>query len=71
MAVAKGKKKAEDTATITVMQYGSPMRRDSRQREQLKTLGLGKMNRTKELLDSPSVRALVTRLSHMVKIVGE
>lgn len=56
--------------TIKVMQFGSPIRRPAIQREQLKTLGLGKkLNRVSELPDSPSVRALVKRLSHMVRIV--
>lgn len=57
---------------IKVMQYASPIRRPATQREQLKTLGLGKkMNRVSELPDSPSVRALIKRLAHMVRIVEE
>jgi large subunit ribosomal protein L30 len=71
MTAEKTKKKTSALPMVTVMQYGSSIRRDSRQREQLKTLGLGKMNRVRELQDSPSVRALVLRLGHMVKIVGE
>lgn len=55
---------------ITVKQVGSPIRRDGRQREYLKSLGLGKMNRTKELNDTPAVRGLITKLSHMVEIVS-
>lgn len=57
-------------ATIKVTQYASAIRRPAVQREQLKTLGLGKkVNRISELPDSPSVRALVKRLAHMVRIV--
>lgn len=55
--------------TIVVRQIGSPLRRDGRQSLYLKSLGLGKMNRTRELLDSPSVRGLITKVSHMVLIV--
>lgn len=55
--------------TITVRQIGSPLRRDGRQSLYLKSLGLGKMNRTRELLDTPSVRGLITKLSHMVIVI--
>lgn len=58
--------------TIKIMQYASAIRRPFTQKEQLKTLGLGKkLNRVSELPDSPSVRALVKRLSHMVRIIEE
>lgn len=55
--------------TIVVRQVGSPLRRDARQTLYLKSLGLGKMNRTRELLDTPAVRGLITKVSHMVKVV--
>ncbi len=55
---------------ITVKQTGSPIRRDSRQRLYLKSLGLGKINRTRILNDTLAVRGLVAKLSHMVEIVG-
>lgn len=55
--------------TITVRQIGSPLRRDARQSLYLKSLGLGKMNRTRELLDTPAVRGLITKVSHMVLVV--
>lgn len=55
--------------TILVRQVGSPLRRDARQSLYLKSLGLGKMNRTRELVDTPAVRGLITKVSHMVKVV--
>lgn len=63
-------KKNKTNATLVVKQTGSPIRRDSRQRLYLKSLGLGKINRTRELQDSPAVRGLITKLSHMVEIVN-
>lgn len=54
---------------ITVKQFGSPIRRDSRQRLYLKSLGLGKINRQKELKDTPAVRGLLSKLQHMVSVV--
>lgn len=56
-------------AKIKVRQYASAIRRTQKQREQLKTLGLGRVGSEKELQDIHSVRVLVERLSHMVKIV--
>lgn len=67
--VTKKKTKTVETNQITVTQYGSAIRRNGIQREQLKTLGLGKMNAVKTLTDSPSVRALVKRLGHMVRVI--
>ena len=55
--------------TIVVRQIGSSLRRDGRQSLYLKSLGLGKINRTRELLDTPSVRGLITKLSHMVIVI--
>lgn len=55
---------------VKLMQYASAIRRPATQREQLKTLGLGrKLNRVSELPDSPSVRALAKKLAHMVRII--
>ena len=58
-----------DKKQITIKQIGSPIRRPGRQREYLKSLGLGKINRVKTLPDSPSVRSLIQRMRHMVQIV--
>lgn len=54
---------------LIVKQIGSPIRRDSKQRLYLKSLGLGKINRTRVLQDTPAVRGLIVKLSHMVVIV--
>lgn len=55
--------------TIFVKRTGSPIRRDARQREYLKGLGLSKMNQVRELVDTPEVRGLVRKAQHMVQIV--
>ena len=57
--------------TIVVKQVGSPIRRPAVQRETLKGLGLNKMNRTRELEDTPSVRGMVNKIPHLVKIIEE
>ena len=57
--------------TIVVKQIGSPIRRPAIQRETLKGLGLNKMNRTRELEDTPAVRGMVAKIPHLVTIIEE
>ncbi|MFC2968882.1 50S ribosomal protein L30 [Acidimangrovimonas pyrenivorans] len=57
--------------TIVVKQVGSPIRRPAVQRETLKGLGLNKMNRTRELEDTPAVRGMVAKIPHLVEIIEE
>ena len=57
--------------TIVVKQIGSPIRRPSKQRQTLIGLGLNKMNKTRELEDTPSVRGMVSKIPHLVEIVEE
>ncbi|AMY67705.1 50S ribosomal protein L30 [Frigidibacter mobilis] len=57
--------------TIVVKQVGSPIRRPASQRATLVGLGLNKMNRTRELEDTPSVRGMVNSIPHLVQIIEE
>ena len=57
--------------TIIVKQIGSPIRRPAKQRQTLVGLGLNKMHKTRELEDTPSVRGMVNKISHLVEIVEE
>ena len=57
--------------TIVVKQIGSPIRRPAKQRQTLIGLGLNKMHKTRELEDTPSVRGMVDKISHMVEIIEE
>jgi large subunit ribosomal protein L30 len=57
--------------TVTVTQIGSPIRRKADQRATLVGLGLNKMHRTRELEDTPSVRGMIRKVRHMVKVEGE
>ena len=57
--------------TIVVKQIGSPIRRPEKQGATLIGLGLNKMNRTKELEDTPSVRGMVNSIPHLVTIIEE
>ena len=57
--------------TIVVKQIGSSARRPDIQRQTLIGLGLNKMHRTRELEDTPSVRGMVAKIPHLVKIIEE
>ena len=57
--------------TIVVKQIRSAARRPAIQTATLKGLGLNKMNRTRELEDTPSVRGMVNSIKHLVEIIEE
>ena len=55
--------------TILVKQVGSPIRRPRDQKATLIGLGLNKMNKTRELVDTPEVRGMINKVKHLVEIV--
>ena len=55
--------------TVTVRQTGSSIRRPSDQRATLIGLGLNKIGRERELEDTPSVRGMIAKVAHLVKVV--
>jgi large subunit ribosomal protein L30 len=57
--------------TITVEQIGSPIRRPAEQRQTLIGLGLNKLHRRRTLEDTPSIRGMVAKVSHLVRVVDE
>ncbi len=59
------------TKTVKVTQIGSPIGRPKDQRATLVGLGLNKMNRTSELEDTPAVRGMIDKVSHLVRVEGE
>ena len=54
--------------TVKVTQIASPIRRQAYQRQTLIGLGLNKMNRTRELEDTPSVRGMINKVEHLVRV---
>ena len=57
--------------TLVIKQVGSPIRRPAKQKATLVGLGLDKMGRTREVEDTPAVRGMINKVSHMVEIVEE
>jgi large subunit ribosomal protein L30 len=57
--------------TIIVEQIGSPIRRPAIQRATLIGLGLNKIRRRRTLPDTPAVRGMIDKVSHLVRVVEE
>ena len=57
--------------TITIKQIGSPIRKPASQRSTLIGLGLNKMHRVRKLEDTPSIRGMISKVSHLVKVIEE
>ena len=59
---------AETKKMVRVTQVGSPIGRPADQRQTLVGLGLNKMHRSRELEDTPSVRGMIAKVSHLVRV---
>ncbi len=55
-------------ATIQITQVKSMNGANPKQRDALKTLGLGKIGRSSEREDHPSVRGLIHSVRHLVEV---
>lgn len=67
-AAPKAAKPAASGKTLRVTQTGSPIGRPADQRATLIGLGLNKLHRTRELQDTPSVRGMITKVAHLVRV---
>ena len=56
-------------AKIIVKQVRSVIGRPSVQRKVVAALGLGRIGKTREIEDTPAVRGMVAKVSHLVEIV--
>ena len=54
--------------TVVVTQTRSAIGRQADQRQTLIGLGLNKIGRTSELEDTPSVRGMINKVKHLVKV---
>ncbi len=57
-------------STVRVTQIGSPIGRRKDQRATLIGLGLNKMQKTRELEDTASVRGMINKINHLVRVEG-
>lgn len=56
------------TARVRVTQVRSAIGRRKDQRATLIGLGLNKLNRSRELEDTPSVRGMIDKVKHLVRV---
>ncbi|HAT86167.1 MAG TPA: 50S ribosomal protein L30 [Rhizobiales bacterium] len=61
----------KEQGTVTVEQIGSPLRRPKDQRATEVGLGLNKLHRRRTLKDTPEVRGMIRKVSHLVRVVDE
>ncbi|KQO74739.1 MULTISPECIES: 50S ribosomal protein L30 [unclassified Methylobacterium] len=57
--------------TLRIEQIGSPIRREGDQRATLIGLKLNKLHRVSELEDTPSVRGMIRKVQHLVRVLGD
>ena len=67
MSPAKAKK--SEVKKIRIRQIGSGIGCPIEMRETLKALGLGKMHRVAERVDSKEVRGMIAKIPHHVEVV--
>jgi large subunit ribosomal protein L30 len=58
-------------STITVVQTGSGIGRPGDQRATLKGLGLNKIGRKANVIDTPAARGMIAKVAHLVRVVVE
>ncbi|RVU20081.1 50S ribosomal protein L30 [Methylobacterium oryzihabitans] len=57
--------------TLRVQQTGSPIRREHSQRETLVGLKLNKLHRVATLPDTPTVRGMIAKVHHLVRVLDD
>ncbi len=62
---------ADEKKTLKIEQVKSPIGYSKKQREVLRGLGLRRIRHVVEREDSPAVRGMVHKISHLVRIVEE
>lgn len=67
-APKKAAKVEKAAGSIKVTQIGSPISRHPDQRKTLIGLGLNKMHRTRVLQDTPAIRGMINKVSHLIKV---
>lgn len=55
-------------STLMVTQVASPIGRHKDQRATLIGLGLNKINRARQLEDTPAVRGMISKVGHLVRV---
>jgi large subunit ribosomal protein L30 len=67
----RSREKKSGVKTIRIRQVRSGIACPVEMRETLKALGLGRINRVSERVDTPSVRGMIAKIPHLVEVVTE
>ena len=63
------KKKTASTAKIKIQYYRSAIGFSVQQKLTVKGLGFGRLNSTRELVDTPDLRGMIAKVPHLVRIL--
>tara|TARA_R110002072_G_scaffold187425_1_gene344177 strand:+ start:8702 stop:8908 length:207 start_codon:yes stop_codon:yes gene_type:complete len=63
--------KKSDKKTVKIEQIRSGLHRQKYQQATLVGLGLGKIGRVRELEDTASVRGMINKVQHLIRVVEE
>ena len=65
-----GKSKKEAArATIRIQYVHSAIGFNVKQKQTIKGLGFGKLNSTREVVDTPAIRGMIAKVPHLVRIL--
>ena len=64
----KNTKSEISTKRLLVTLIKSPIGYNETQKKTLKSLGLGKLNSSNELIDNPAIRGMIFKVKHLVKV---
>jgi large subunit ribosomal protein L30 len=63
------KSESEKSSNIRIQYYRSVIGYSKKQKEIIKSLGMTKLNQTVERPDTPSMRGIVAKVPHLLRIV--
>jgi large subunit ribosomal protein L30 len=69
MAATKKTKAQTKAATIRIQYFRSSIGFNVQQKLTVKGLGFGKLNSVRELADTPSLRGMIAKVPHLVRIL--
>ena len=64
-----GKKMAASSGRVKIQYYRSAIGFNEKQKLIIKGLGFGKLNSTRELVDTAATRGMIAKVPHLVRIV--
>jgi len=57
-----------EMAKLLITQVRSTIKRPKRQKDTIKALGLGKISRSVEVDDTPQIKGMINKVSHLINV---